>query len=424
MNLSDFRKIFRKTAAGKEERWLGKLAEMIRIDSQIGKEAGLAAFITAELRKLGVECDTFDIPSDIEPENRRREWLFKNRPNVVGKISGSGRPGKSLALNCHIDTQPIYPRECWTHDPFGAEIEDGKVFGRGAVDNKAGIAEVLFLVDCFQEMGLSPGGDLVTGFVVEDETTGLGTLACLKRGYRTDGAVIVDGTNLDNAFFAHPGHVNFSITIHGLPATSASAFRSLNPLTPAVPIMDALKKLEAELREDDRGQFSRQPNQSVNLNLFFKECGYSANAVPSRAILHGSMSFCPPMEKERLKKMICELVQSAWAGRGRRDVPPPTVSFDGYCVDPTFSDAESELSGVLLKSAIEEEGINVRMLPMRGIADIRHFIETTGGNCFLYGPGEGGGVHINDEYFVVSEMRKFVNIVSRLVYEWCGLYKD
>lgn len=422
MDWQEFKKAFREIGDQKEEKWIGKLAEMIRIDSQIGNEAGMSEFAGRELESLGAECESFDIPADIIPGREMPEWMFRDRPNVVGVVRGGGTEGRSLILSCHMDTQPVYPREFWSHDPLGAEIEDGRIYGRGALDNKAGIAVVLCLLDCLKEMRVLPGGELIVEFVVEDETTGVGTLACVERGYKADGAIIVDGTDLDNAFYSHPGHICFKVEIFGTPTTSASTFRAVNPLTASMPIVEALKGIESDLRREDPGDFSSTA-QPVNLNLFFGECGFTTGAVPSRAILCGDLSFCPPWTVEKLKVKIRDAVRGAWTGDSADKAPPPSVEFGGYICDPTISDAGSELAGALRSSAKEMLGIDVAMRPMRGYADLRHLIEMTRGNCFLYGPGSGGGVHINDEYYVLGDMKKCIGVLAGVVFKWCGLQR-
>jgi acetylornithine deacetylase len=422
MNYSEEENKFVEAAAAKEKEWAGKLAEMIRIDSQSGKEAELARYVHKELARLGVESEMFDIPSDIEPGNVRPEWMFRNRPNVVGRIPGGGG-GKSLILSCHLDTQPVYPRECWRHDPLGGEIEGDNIFGRGSVDDKAGIAEVLYLLDCLHETKLKLAGDLILEFIVEDETTGLGTLACLRKGYKADGALIIDGTNLDNAFYAHPGHINFEISVLGIPTTSASAFRSRNPFFGVSKIVEALKAFEETLRREDHGLFNSS-GQPVNFNFVFGECGHSSGATPSRALLYGLLSFCPPWTVECLREKIREVVENACAESDTGQSIKPEIRFMGYMNDSTIADAGSELAGIVARKAMEREGIAVRALPMRGVSDLRHFIKMTNGNCLLYGPGAGAGVHINEERFVLSDMKKCINILFGVVSDWCGLEKS
>ena len=93
---------------------------------------------------------------------------YRNRPNVVGIWKGSGRGGKSLILNGHIDTVTVEPKEEWTHDPFGAEIEDGKMYGRGVSDMKSGIVAAMIALECLIELDIDLRGDVILESVVNE----------------------------------------------------------------------------------------------------------------------------------------------------------------------------------------------------------------------------------------------------------------
>jgi len=101
---------------------------------------------------------------------------YKDRPNVVGTWKGLGGGGRSLILNGHIDTVTIEPRDEWTHDPFGAEIEDGRMYGRGTSDMKSGIIAAMVALESLIELGVKLRGDVVFESVVNEEHAGNGTL--------------------------------------------------------------------------------------------------------------------------------------------------------------------------------------------------------------------------------------------------------
>ena len=102
-------------------------------------------------------------------------------------LPGSGG-GRSLTFNGHIDVVPATPEHHWTHDPWGAEIADGRMYGRGAADMKAGVVAMLGAVRALRDAGLR--GDIRIETVIEEECTGNGAAACRARGPRTDAALI------------------------------------------------------------------------------------------------------------------------------------------------------------------------------------------------------------------------------------------
>ena len=101
---------------------------------------------------------------------------FENRPNLVGVLPGAGG-GKSIMLSGHMDV--VQRGSKWTHDPFAATVEDGKIYGRGAVDMKGGIGAMTMAVKAIQGAGLKLKGDVKIGTVVDEEAGGMGTLALM-----------------------------------------------------------------------------------------------------------------------------------------------------------------------------------------------------------------------------------------------------
>jgi acetylornithine deacetylase len=89
-----------------------------------------------------------------------------------------------LILNGHIDVVPTGPHEMWTTPPFEPSIRDGRLYGRGAGDMKAGLAATVGALDALRAIGLQPAAPVYLQSVVEEECTGNGALACLHRGYR------------------------------------------------------------------------------------------------------------------------------------------------------------------------------------------------------------------------------------------------
>src|SRR5699024_4801785 len=118
---------------------------------------------------------------------------FKNRPNLAATIKGEGN-GKSLLLFGHIDT--VKAGTNWTQDPFGAEIIDDKIYGRGTVDMKGGVAAMIMAINAIKESGIKLKGDVTVGTVVEEESSGMGALDFADKGYISDAAIITEATEL------------------------------------------------------------------------------------------------------------------------------------------------------------------------------------------------------------------------------------
>ena len=118
----------------------------------------------------------------------------------TGRISECVRLGvggaRSLLLSGHIDTVPRGAQP-WIHDPFGAQVEGNRLYGRGVNDMKAGVETSSFVLEALDEMGLTLAGDLIVESVVDEEFGGSnGTLAGRLRGYTADAAIISEPSSL------------------------------------------------------------------------------------------------------------------------------------------------------------------------------------------------------------------------------------
>jgi Peptidase family M20/M25/M40 len=120
-----------------------------------------------------------------------------------------------------LDVNPEGEASEWTYPPFSGHVDPqtNTIYGRGAMDDKAGVAICLGLMRVIVEQQLSFDGDLIFQFVLEDEIAGNGSLACLDAGHVADAAFILDGTRPDRAIDQHVGNMEFRLELKGRPAS-------------------------------------------------------------------------------------------------------------------------------------------------------------------------------------------------------------
>ncbi len=179
------------------------LSELIQIDSQSfgaqGNEKQIAIFIGEKLREMGYEPDLYtplDIPGMTEHPDYWPEHDLAERYNVSAVIPGADH-SRRIMLAAHNDTVAVGDQKNWTVDPFGGEIKDGKIWGRGACDDKYGIAAVLFLLRLFRDEGLQLPCDLVfTAYCNEEYGGSHGALAACLR-YPCDDVINLDCKNFE-----------------------------------------------------------------------------------------------------------------------------------------------------------------------------------------------------------------------------------
>src|SRR5579872_5717515 len=208
--------------------WETWLQDLIRIPSTFANEEAVVAYVASRISDLDlpvyfVEHD--DSVKTLEASTTRR--LEGARRSVVCQIKGTGK-GRSLVLNAHLDTAPAGAESAWTHSPYSGFIDEQNrlIYGRGAFDDKAGVAILLALVDLLREE--QPAGDVTFQFVLDDETDGNGSLDCLEAGWTGDAAIIVDGTRPDRAISQHAGQLQFSIAATGKPTSISVAHLAVN----------------------------------------------------------------------------------------------------------------------------------------------------------------------------------------------------
>ncbi|HET7094988.1 MAG TPA: ArgE/DapE family deacylase, partial [Thermomicrobiales bacterium] len=275
----------------RQDELIGLVADLVHFPSLLGAEAPAQGFVEGYLADSGLQTESWDIPEALKQrENAGDSGVpFAGRPNVAGTAPGAGG-GHSLILNGHIDVVSPEPAAAWTHDPWGAEIVDGRMYGRGADDMKSGVAINLFLPRLLRDLGIRLKGDLVVQSVIEEECTGNGALDASLR-YRADAALVTEPTG--GAFTgAHVGVLWFRVAIEGVSWHAMQAWKGVNAIVKAVPIIEALQRLDARLNEQTHPAFAGIEHP-INLNIGVIEGGDWPSTVPGHCELHCRLSLYP-----------------------------------------------------------------------------------------------------------------------------------
>ncbi|MFC1729173.1 ArgE/DapE family deacylase [candidate division KSB1 bacterium] len=230
---------------------VAKLTDLVQINSVNPKlvhrapgEALIGKYIFDTLEECGIQSNLYVI----EP----------GRVNVIGRIRGSGG-GKTLMLNGHMDTVGV----AGMHDPFSAEIRDGKLYGRGAQDMKGSIAAMLAAIKALKESGTELKGDIIFAGVADEEFGSIGTEALLQY-HSADAAIVTEPTGLDLCL-AHRGYCVFEIKTHGRAAHGGSPDDGIDAICHMGRVLHELDTLSRELRERDPHPLVGTPSMHVPL---------------------------------------------------------------------------------------------------------------------------------------------------------------
>src|SRR4051794_9667171 len=183
-------------------------------DEPARDEAALQRALAARLERHGAKIDLWEpAPEDVADHPLSVEGIgFEGRPQLAARLPGSGG-GHSLLLNGHIDVVPARREEGWTQDPFDPLVSDGRIIGRGACDMKGGIAAMVIAAEVLADAG-GLRGDLVVCTNTDEESSGVGGLACARRGVAADYAIVTEPSSLE-VWPACRGSVYCTIEVDG-----------------------------------------------------------------------------------------------------------------------------------------------------------------------------------------------------------------
>jgi len=404
-----------------EDATIKLIRDLISFPSIPGKEKECAEFCANKLREIGLQVDMWE--PDIEELKRSPgfspvEMNYKGRPNVVGILKGE-KGGRSLLFNGHTDVIPPGPLEFWRHHPWKGEIEDGKIYGRGACDMKGGIAAMIKAVECVKNLGLSLKGDLIVECVVDEENGGNGTLASILRGYRADAGIFCEGWGKNKIVIGHRGATAYRITLTGQTAPVGRRGEVVNIIAKMAKICEALKSLETcRLASLSHPLYERYLNY-VPILIGKIQGGFWRCAVPLKCTIEGTIGLLPGEDLRKVQGSVRKYIQKVSEGDPWLKNNPPKVEFPSHYIEPCDIPCNHPLVQTLQRISKEATGEEPEILAVNCGADQRLRILYGQTPSVQFGPG-GGNSHGPDEYVLISEVLTCVTVLALTILEWCG----
>ena len=405
------------------EREVEFLRGLVRRPSTLGNEAVVQRFVAEELRELGLEPDVWQIEhAQIAsmPGYSPVEWSYEGRPNVAAVWRSSSGGGRSLALNGHIDVVPATPEHHWTYDPWGGEVADGRMYGRGAADMKGGVAAMIYAVRALREAGVELKGDVTLETVIEEECTGNGALAARARGYGADAALIPEpfGRRL---LEAQVGVMWARVTVRGKGAHAERASASVNAVLKACRLLEAVKELEERVNEPaDRHPLFEGVEHPLNYNIGIVRGGDWASSVPEECIFEARLSCYPGEDLEevgsRFRNHLLEAAKAdPWLSEN-----PPEVSFYAFRAEGCVVDSDEPIVQAMQGCDREVTGEEPGFFSFTGTTDARFFNLYHGMPATCYGPA-GANLHAPDEWVDLESVREVTKVLALSTINWCGV---
>jgi succinyl-diaminopimelate desuccinylase len=363
-----------------------------------------AECIGTKLREFGYETEY--VRAEGLPENTARH----PRVNIIGRMAGhTSRP--LLHFNGHFDVVPV--GQGWTEDPFGGAIRDGKLFGRGTADQKAGIAASIYAVEAIRRAGINLLGSVEQSGTVDEESGGFAGVAYLARQgfigkHRTDFVIITEPSNVDRICIGHRGVYWFKLIQHGrighgsMPYLGVNAAEHLGDFIHEVnhTLKPMLAQRTTHMPVEPPG--SRHP--SININSIFggqPEEGTQTPCVIDRAGAIFDRRFLAEEPFEQVKGEIQELLEGM---RGRNSAFQYTTE-DLMVVLPTQTDPASPLIRAVAGAVERVVGKTPPLFASPGTYDQKHVTRMGHvDDCIAYGPGILDLAHQPDEYVLVRDL--------------------
>jgi acetylornithine deacetylase len=401
----------------REDELIETVAALVRFPSELGNEADAQAYVADHLRQSGLEVDVWDLDDTIKhlPNAGDSGVPFPGRPNVAGTMRGSGG-GRSFILNGHIDVVSPEPVAAWSYDPWQPTIVGDRMYGRGAYDMKSGDALNLMLPRLLRGLGIELQGDLIVHSVIEEECTGNGALDAARRN-RADAAIMTEPTG---GLFthAHVGVLWFRIGIVGKSWHAMQAWKGVNAITKAIPIMQALQALDARLNEQTHPAFAGIEHP-INLNIGVIQGGDWPSTVPGACEFHCRLSCYPGQTVAETRREIEAAVADAIADDPWFAEHPPTIVWDGFQSAGSVVSMDEPFVRVLDQWHQRVFATVMDLKAGTGINDMRYYnFEGIPAGC--YGAAGANG-HAADEWLDIRSLAPAAKVLGAFLIEWCGV---
>ncbi|WP_313622374.1 M20 family metallopeptidase [Achromobacter sp.] len=280
------------------------LQELVRVptDTPPGNNAPHAARTAELLQGFGLEADAHPVPAqDVQ------DYGMQSITNLIVRRE-YGKEGPCIALNAHGDVVP--PGDGWTHDPYGAEIENGNLYGRAAAVSKSDFASFTFALRALEAVARPARGAVELHFTYDEEFGGLlGPGWLLRQGLTKPDLMIAAGFSYE-VVTAHNGCLQMEVTVHGKMAHAAIPSSGVDALQGAVAILNALYAQNALYRQVT----SQVPGIShPYLNVGRIEGGTNTNVVPGKVSFKLDRRMIPEENAGDVETDIRRIIQEAAA---------------------------------------------------------------------------------------------------------------
>lgn len=384
------------------------LQELVRVptDTPPGDNAPHAERTAELLAAMGYAAERHPVPADAVAAR----GMASITNLVVRRRFGPG--GRTIALNAHGDVVP--PGEGWTHDPYGGEVEGGRLYGRAAAVSKSDFATYTFALRALESLGLVSRGAVELHFTYDEEFGGeLGPGWLLGHGVTRPDLLIAAGFSYQ-VVTAHNGCLQLEVTLHGLASHAAYPHTGVDALQAANRLLTALYEHNRVLRTR-RSAVAGITHPYLNVGRI--EGGSNTNVVPGKVVIKIDRRMIPEEDAAAVEAEVRGLIEAAVS-------LSPGVRCEirrlllAHALQPLPGNAP-------LVAAIQRHGQAVfgEAIPESGTplyTDVRLYGEH-GVPAVIYGAGPRTVLDSNakraDEHLVLADLRRATQVVARTLFD-------
>ncbi len=405
------------------------LQDLIRVPSFSGQESEMMRQVAARFRELGAAPRLVSFareamrmhPAYIETTELGCPESYDGRPCVTVRLPGAGG-GRSIILNAHCDTVGVDDVAAWVYPPFGAEIADGRIYGRGAWDDKSDVAIELAVYSLLRDLNIHLRDDLIFQCVIEEEAGGNGTLQCVMDGQRADGAIYLESVGNGLVVCAGRGVHFFEIQVHSEPVMNLRLWEKPSAIDHALHVYEAVRKFNIQRNSRlHHPLYDLYPDSMPKAPLAITQIcgGINPSTTPASVTMTGAAECLPG---ESLAELESEF--AAFLERLPQDHPDQAKARIELCwwgmrMEPAETPIDHPL--VISLSQCSQMVLGYpSFLVGAGGCDLRLTNLHAATPSVMYGPSGGNG-HGTDEYVEIASLLETIESVALTVIDFCGV---
>lgn len=358
------------------------LQDVIQLETPNGNEEIVALYYKNLLEAHGIESQLIQYAD--------------GRANLVAELKGN-EEGKILAVSGHMDVVDAGNSDLWTYPPYGAEIHDGVMYGRGTTDMKAGLTALIIAMIELKESGQDFSGTVRLLACVGEEIGMLGSKQLTDLGYTEDidGMIIAEpSTPYYNT--KHKGSIQYQVIAHGRAAHSSTPEKGVNTIQL---INDFINKTNVKI--DEAAATAENDMLGKMLNVFTMiEGGNQINSVPEYTVLSGNARTIPEVGNDVVVGIFNDVIEDINAnGQGMLEL--------NLSQNNQYADGDNDS---VLVDLIKVEDPQAENRGLSGATDGSNFTNVDNKFDFvIYGPGRIDSAHTIDESIEVDQYLAFID---------------